>query len=132
MNKRERLPDIRKGATRKFKILRSPRVCNLCHKEVVRTPLKMWVTINTFADGRPAEMFIKADYKSTLAGALDAAAIAVSMALQYGTPFEALMEKWVGLRFEPAGMTGDKEFPIVASPLDYIAKWALKRFGKEI
>jgi hypothetical protein len=127
---REKLPRTRAGVCRKFKINRASEMCPICGKEIPRGPLKMWVTINSFADGRPGEMFIKADNHAMIGGALDAAAIAVSMALQNGVSFQSLMEKWVGLRFEPSGMTGDSEFPIVASPLDYIAKWALAKFGK--
>jgi hypothetical protein len=131
MNEREKLPQTRKGVTRKFKIGRAPETCPLCKKEILRSPLKLWVQINTYPDGRPGEMFIKADNHATIGGALDAAAIAVSMALQHGVPFEDLMQKWIGLRFEPSGITGDREFPFVASALDYIAKWALKRFGEK-
>jgi hypothetical protein len=54
------------------------------------------------------------------------------MALQYGAPFEDVMRKWVGLRFEPSGATGNPEFPFVASPLDYAVKWALARFGGKV
>ena len=129
MTKREELPKTRMGVCRKFKINRAPEHCPICGKDIPRGQLKMWVTINTFADGRPGEMFIKADNHAMIGGALDAAAIAVSMALQNGVSFRSLMEKWVGLRFEPSGVTGDPEFPFVASPLDYIAKWALAKFG---
>lgn len=115
---RVRLPELRTGATRKFKI--------------PSMPLKMWVTINTYPDGRPGEIFIKADKSGSLAsGALDAVAIALSMAWQHGVPFEATMEKFVGFRFEPNGITGDEAYPIVASALDYIARWALDKFGQK-
>jgi ribonucleoside-diphosphate reductase alpha chain len=127
---REKLPETRAGITRKFKIARAPETCELCKQDRPRSPLKLWVQINTYPDGRPAEMFIKADNHALIGGALDAAAIAVSMALQHGVPFEDLMQKWVSLRFEPAGATGDPAFPLVASPLDYIARWALTKFGK--
>jgi len=35
------------------------------------------------------------------------------------------------MRFEPEGVTGDPEFPFVTSPLDYIARLALARFGRK-
>jgi hypothetical protein len=60
-NTREKLPDIRTGVSRKFKILRADETCPICQKAIKRDPLKMWVTINVYEDGRPAEMFIKAD-----------------------------------------------------------------------
>jgi hypothetical protein len=133
VNTREKLPETRKGIRRKFKIQRPDKVCLKCETPLPSNgPLKMWVTINTFPDGRPGEIFIKADKEGSLAGgSLDAAAISVSMALQHGVPFEDLMRKWVGLRFEPSGVTSDKDYPFVSSPLDYIARWALDRFGKK-
>lgn len=157
---RERLPELRTGLTRKFKIPRpekasraderaqivawlsqqggdaaalAARIAQRAHGSSPQgQPLKMWVTINTYSDGRPGEIFIKADKTGSLAsGALDAVAIALSMAWQHGVPFEATMEKFVGFRFEPNGITGDEAYPIVASALDYIARWALDRFGKK-
>lgn len=134
MTDREKLPDLRAGKRTTLRINRPEKVCPHCEKVLQPAePLKLYVTINTYDDGRPGEMFIKIDnHESGLAlGALDAAAIAVSLALQNGVPFETLMAKWVGLRFEPAGATGNSEFPLVASALDYIARWALARFGKK-
>jgi hypothetical protein len=62
-------------------------------------------------------------------GALDAVAMSLSIAWQYGVPFEQSMSKFVNMRFEPEGMTGNPDFPIVTSPLDYIARLALARHG---
>jgi ribonucleoside-diphosphate reductase alpha chain len=62
-------------------------------------------------------------------GVLDAVAMSLSMAWQYGVPFETSIQKFVGMRFEPEGITGDPDYPIVTSPLDYIARWALKQFS---
>ncbi len=134
MTNREKLPDIRAGKRITLRIPRAEKRCPRC-KELLQPakPLKLYVTVNTYPDGRPGEMFIKIDnHESGLAlGALDAAAIAVSMALQSGVPFEDLMRKWIGLRFEPAGATGNPEFPMIASALDYVGRWALARFGKK-
>jgi hypothetical protein len=161
-SRRVRLPELRNGATRKLHIPRPEKASRAderalivawlrresqggvvsskiadaierCeHGKAAPQPLKMWVTINTYPDGRPGEIFIKADKSGSLAsGALDAVAIALSMAWQHGVPFEATMEKFVGFRFEPNGITGDATYPIVASALDYIARWALDRFGKK-
>ena len=156
--KRDRLPELRQSVTRKFKIPRPEKasraderasivrwlqaqkggaafadgIASLKHGVPKQQPLKMWVTISTYPDGRPGEMFIKADKSGSLAsGALDAVAIALSMAWQHGVPFEATMAKFVGMRFEPNGLTGDQTYPMVASALDYIARWALDRFGKK-
>jgi hypothetical protein len=131
---REKLPDLRAGKRITLRINRPAKICPHCKAELQPAkPLKLYVTINTYPDGRPGEMFIKIDnHESGLAlGALDAAAIAVSMALQNGVPFESLMAKWVGLKFKPAGQTGNPEFPLAASALDYAARWALARYGKK-
>lgn len=156
---RRRLPELRTGATRKLHIPRPEKasraderalivrwlgkqgeegkrlagqIAEKAHGSPKPEALKMWVTINTYPDGRPGEIFIKADKSGSLAsGALDAVAIALSMAWQHGVPFETTMEKFVGFRFEPNGITGDETYPIVASALDYIARWALDRFGKK-
>ncbi len=156
---RRRLPELRQGFTSKVHIPRpekasraderalivawlrgqgaegvklAAQVAAKAHGGPKPEPLKMWVTINTFEDGRPGEIFIKADKSGSLAsGALDAVAIALSMAWQHGVPFEATMAKFVGMRFEPNGITGDEAYPIVASALDYIARWALDKFGKK-
>lgn len=92
----------------------------------------MFVTVNVFPDtGLPGEIFIKSDRSGSMAsGALDAVAMSLSIAWQYGVPFEQSISKFVHMRFEPEGMTGDKEFPIVSSPLDYIARLLLARFGR--
>jgi hypothetical protein len=134
MTNREKLLDLRAGKRFTLRINRPSKSCLHCKAELQPAkPLKLYVTINTYPDGRPGEMFIKIDnHESGLAlGALDAAAIAVSMALQNGVPFESLMAKWIGLRFEPSGTTGNSEFPFVASALDYVGRWALARFGKK-
>lgn len=123
MAERKRLPDERKGVTKKFRIPRPG------HKN---GDLKMWVTVGLYENGRPGEIFIKADRTGSIAsGALDAVAMVLSIAWQYGVPFEPTIAKLQGMRFEPEGHTGDPKYPIVASPLDYIARWLLDRFGEK-
>ena len=125
MSERKRLPVEReKGITREFKIPRPG------HRN---GDLEMFVTINCFPDtGRPGEIFIRSDRTGSMAsGALDAVAMSLSIAWQHGVPFEDSISKLVGMRFEPEGVTGDPAYPIVTSPLDYIARWALTRFGEK-
>jgi ribonucleoside-diphosphate reductase alpha chain len=57
---------------------------------------------------------------STLAGVMDAFSVAISIALQYGVPLEAFVSKFVNMRFEPAGMTDDKDIRMAQSMMDYI------------
>ena len=93
----------------------------------------MEVTINCFPGTRkPAEIFIYADKAGTMAaGALDTVAVALSVAWQFGAPFEGLMRKLVGLRFEPEGLTGDPKYPFASSPLDLVARWALDTYSQK-
>jgi ribonucleoside-diphosphate reductase alpha chain len=51
---------------------------------------------------------------------MDAFSIAVSIGLQYGVPLETFVEKFTNLRFEPAGMTDDKDIRMAQSMMDYI------------
>jgi ribonucleoside-diphosphate reductase alpha chain len=67
------------------------------------------------------EIFLKvAKQGSTLSGIMDAFAISVSLGLQYGVPLEAYVHKFVNMRFEPSGMTGDKDIRFASSLVDYI------------
>jgi ribonucleoside-diphosphate reductase alpha chain len=120
---RKKLPKERCGHTFEIKIYRPN------HRN---GDLEMFVTVNVFPDtGLPGEIFIKSDRSGSMAsGALDAVAMSLSIAWQYGVPFEQSISKFVHMRFEPEGMTGDQEFPIVSSPLDYIARLLLARFGR--
>lgn len=67
------------------------------------------------------EIFVKvAKQGSTLAGVMDAFAIAVSIGLQYGVPVRAFVEKFVNMRFEPNGGVDDPDFMGVTSIMDYL------------
>jgi ribonucleoside-diphosphate reductase alpha chain len=113
---REKMPAERQSVGRKFKL----------------GTLKMYVHLGFFPDGRPGEIFIRADHQSgSESSYLQAAATAVSVALQYGAKIQPIMQQWRGMRFEPAGVTGDPEFPMVSSPLDYVAKWVLSKCPEE-
>lgn len=116
---RRRLGESRTGTTRRFEI-----------PVPDEEPLKIYVTVNTYDDQTPGEIFVRAAKVGTLAhGALDALAIVISIALQYGVPVEAITGKLVGMRFEPSGMTGDKHYPTAHSIVDLIARWLRDQFG---
>ena len=51
---------------------------------------------------------------------MDAFGIAVSHGLQYGVPLSAFVDAYVGMRFEPAGMTDDTDLRIASSLMDYL------------
>jgi ribonucleoside-diphosphate reductase alpha chain len=82
-----------------------------------------------YEDGTLAEIFIRMSKQgSTLAGLLDAFAISVSMALQYGVPLKDLAHKFIYTRFEPAGFTENPEIRIATSIIDYIFRYLALRF----
>jgi ribonucleoside-diphosphate reductase alpha chain len=72
----------------------------------------------------PGELFITmAKEGSTIGGLMDSLGTAVSVALQYGVPIEGLVNKFTHQRFEPAGMTANRDIPIAKSLVDYIFRW---------
>jgi len=91
-----------------------------------------YLTVGLYEDGTPGEVFIRAQKAgSMMSGMLDSFAIAVSFALQYGVPLEALAAKFIGSRFEPAGFTNNEEIRLTTSIMDYIFKWLTARFSEE-
>ena len=71
--------------------------------------------------GKPGEIFVNVSKQgSTLAGIMDAFAIAVSHGLQYGVPLEAYVDAFRGMRFEPAGITDDPDIRLASSLMDYL------------
>ncbi|MEM9466077.1 MAG: vitamin B12-dependent ribonucleotide reductase, partial [Actinomycetota bacterium] len=102
---RERLPRARTSQTFEFRV----------------ADCKGFVTVGEYADGRPGEIFVRVSKQgSTLAGIMDAFAISLSHGLQYGVPLTAFVEAFVGMRFEPAGMTDDPDIRIANSLMDYL------------
>jgi ribonucleoside-diphosphate reductase alpha chain len=80
-----------------------------------------YLTAGAYDDGDLGEVFLKLGKQgSTLAGVMDAFSVAISIALQYGVPLEAFVSKFVNMRFEPAGMTDDKDIRMAQSMMDYI------------
>ncbi len=102
---RERLPRARTSRTFEFRV----------------ADCKGFVTVGEYADGRPGEIFVRVSKQgSTLAGIMDAFAISLSHGLQYGVPLGAFVQAFVGMRFEPAGMTDDPDIRIASSLMDYL------------
>jgi len=116
--RRRKLPDERPSLTHKFSVAGH----------------EGYLHVGLYEDGKPGEIFIKmAKEGSTLSGVMDTLALSLSMNLQYGVPLEVLCEKLVHTRFEPMGMTANKEIPMVQSLMDYLGRWlALKFLPKEI
>ncbi|MBL8764401.1 MAG: adenosylcobalamin-dependent ribonucleoside-diphosphate reductase [Phycisphaerae bacterium] len=110
---RRRLPDTRAGITHKF---------NVAGHEG-------YLTVGLYEDGMPGELFITmAKEGSTIGGLMDCLGTAVSVALQYGVPVESLVTKFTHQRFEPAGMTTNRDIPFAKSLVDYIFRWMGMQF----
>jgi ribonucleoside-diphosphate reductase alpha chain len=88
-----------------------------------------YVHVGMYEDGTPGEIFIKMSKEgSTLSGVMDTLALSLSMNLQYGVPLDVLCEKLVHTRFEPMGMTANREIPMVKSVMDYLGRWLALKF----
>ncbi|MBI2194013.1 MAG: vitamin B12-dependent ribonucleotide reductase [Planctomycetes bacterium] len=110
---RRRLPDERKSITHKFSI----------------SGYEGYITVGMYDDGAPGEIFVTmAKQGSTVSGLVDTVATATSIALQYGVPLEVLVRKFSHTRFEPAGLTHNKDIPIAKSIIDYIFRWLGLKF----
>jgi len=92
---RRRLPDTRHSITHKFSVAGH----------------EGYLTVGLYEDGQPGELFITmAKEGSTVGGLMDVIGTCTSMALQYG-------------RFEPSGMTSNRDIPFAKSLIDYIFCW---------
>ncbi len=110
---RRKLPDERRAITHKFDIQGH----------------EGYITVGLFEDGQPGEIFlVMAKEGSTISGFADAFAQAISYALQYGVPLQALVDKFSHVRFEPSGMTRNPEIRFAKSIVDYIFRWMASKF----
>jgi ribonucleoside-diphosphate reductase alpha chain len=110
---RRHLPDERRSLTHKFRVGEQ----------------EGYVTVGLYDDGMPGEIFVNISKEgSTIRGLMDSVAVLTSVALQYGVPLRNLVEKFRGVRFEPAGMTSNPQVPAASSLVDYIFRWLEVRF----
>ena len=83
-----------------------------------------YLTVGLFEDNVPGEIFIKMSKEgSTLSGLIQGFCRAFSLALQYGLPVPAAVDRFRGMRFEPAGPTSNPDIPEATSILDYVARY---------
>jgi ribonucleoside-diphosphate reductase alpha chain len=88
-----------------------------------------YLTIGAYDDGTPGEIFLKmAKEGSTISGLMDTIATMTSIALQYGVPLKALVDKFSHTRFEPSGFTNNREIPIAKSITDYVFRYLGNRY----
>ncbi|MGI9014931.1 MAG: adenosylcobalamin-dependent ribonucleoside-diphosphate reductase [Phycisphaerales bacterium] len=110
---RRRLSDTRESLTHKF---------NVAGHEG-------YLIVGLYEDGGPGELFITmAKEGSTIGGLMDSLGTAISVALQYGVPLESLVKKFEHQRFEPMGMTTNRDIPFAKSLVDYIFRWMGMQF----
>jgi len=83
-----------------------------------------YLTVGLFEDGRPGEIFMKMSKEgSTLSGMIQGFCRAFSLALQYGLSVRDAVDRFRGMRFDPAGPTSNPDIPEVSSIMDYIARY---------
>ena len=110
---RRKLPDEREALTHKFSIAGH----------------EGYLTVGKYDDGQPGEIFLRmAKEGSTVSGLMDTIATMTSIALQYGVPLKALVDKFSHTRFEPSGFTNNREIPIAKSVMDYVFRFLGNRF----
>jgi ribonucleoside-diphosphate reductase alpha chain len=110
---RRKLPDEREAMTHKFSIAGH----------------EGYLTVGLYEDRQPGEIFLRmAKEGSTVSGLMDTIATMTSIALQYGVPLKALVDKFSHTRFEPAGFTNNREIPIAKSVMDYVFRFLGNRF----
>jgi ribonucleoside-diphosphate reductase alpha chain len=101
---------------------------SITHKFSVGTH-EGYITVGLFEDGTPGELFITmAKEGSTVGGLMDVIGTLTSMALQYGVPLKALVDKFSHMRFEPSGFTRNDDIPMAKSIPDYIFRWLAMQF----
>src|SRR3990167_3351568 len=110
---RRRLPDERQAITHKFSV----------------SGHEGYFTVGLFEDGQPGEIFITMSKEcSTLSGLMDCFATMVSLSLQYGVPVSILVTQFSHVRFEPSGITNNKDIRFAKSVIDYIFRWMALKF----
>jgi len=114
---RQRLPATRASVTHRF---------------TIGSDDKGYVTVGSYEDGRPGEVFIKmAREGTTIGGLMGVTGLLTSILLQHGIPLENLVNKLAHTRFEPSGFTSNPGIPIAKSPVDYIFRWLGQQFGEQ-
>jgi ribonucleoside-diphosphate reductase alpha chain len=110
---RVRLPDDRNSITHRFEI----------------SNFVGYITVGLYEDGSPGELFVRMSKEgSTLSGLLDGWAITTSIALQYGVPLKAIVDKMSHMRFEPSGHSIHPAIGHAKSILDYVGRWLAWKF----
>ena len=113
---RVRQEPTRYGYTHKVKIFSHPK------------PVSLYITGNTYQDGRPSEIFCKVQKQEWVW--LDQWAMAISMLLQRGCTVDELVRNFAWSKFEPAGLTDNPAIHRADSLTDYVIRWLELTFKK--
>lgn len=112
---RKRMPADRQSLTHKFEV----------------GGMEGYLIVGLYEDGSPGELFLEVSRQgSTLNGFMDSFATSVSIALQYGVPLKVLVRKFMHSKFEPAGITKNKQIRFASSILDYVSRYLAFKFLK--
>jgi len=113
---RIKLPNTRKAVNHKFDIAGA----------------EGYINVGMYDNGAPGEIFITMNKQGSLIrGILDVFSIVFSMSLQHGVPLEKIINKMIGTKFEPAGVTQSQDIMIAQSIMDYIGRWLELEFLNE-
>lgn len=116
--KRVRLPAIRSGLTKKAQ------ACGM----------EYYITVNFFPDSvQPAECFCRiAKEGSAIAGFVEALMITISIAFQYGVPWDVLFNKFLHQIFEPRDDKNSSLVDAIGKTIDEtIKEWEEKHANKD-
>ena len=94
----------------------------------------IYLDVGRYEDGRVAEIFLNVSKLGTIERSMmEAFAILLSTALQYGMPLEAVVDRFVFTAFEPNGVvTGHDRIKMATSILDYVFRQlAIEDLGRE-
>jgi ribonucleoside-diphosphate reductase alpha chain len=84
---------------------------------------KGYLIVSEYPDGRPGEIFLKLGKPgSTVSGLIDGFTQLCSIAIQYGIPLPKLIISFIDTRFEPSGITTNKNVRFAKSLYDYMFK----------
>jgi len=115
-------------------VIREVRV-PVVHREKMPADVKSWrhkfeidgykgyLIVSEYPNGLPGEIFLKLGKPgSTVSGLIDGFTQLCSIAIQYGIPLPKLITSFIDTRFEPAGMTTNKNVRFAKSLYDYMFK----------
>jgi ribonucleoside-diphosphate reductase alpha chain len=126
--RREKLPNDRKGTTLHFTIIE--RYEDSTTGEAKVREVKGYLSTGEYEDGRLGEVFFKLGKAGSSEALLDQLGVASSMALQYGCGVDELFGKYVNTRFEPSGaVLGVGGVQRCTSVLDMAARFLIARYG---